>query len=277
MSELSTPTQDTPIDKTRLDWLREQMRLGCDMSESVGTLRKQGFSDEAIVDAFETIRPRGDALAAGVSLPPLIRRKPPKLRRIDNPKIDLYTLDDFLSPKECARLIALISHHLTPSTLSYDSGDKDFRTSQSAHLCFLRSPVALDIDAKICKTLGVRASYSEGIQAQRYEVGGQFKPHWDYFDPDTHVYRRFAGVRGNRTWTFMVYLNDVAEGGATRFTEIDYAVQPKTGMALLWNNLNEDGTPNALMMHCGEPVIRGHKIIITKWFRVHGDGPVFHE
>ena len=29
-------------------------------------------------------------------------------------------------------------------------------------------------------------------------------------------------------------------------------------------------------MHCGEPVTRGHKIIITKWFRVHGDGPVFH-
>jgi hypothetical protein len=28
-------------------------------------------------------------------------------------------------------------------------------------------------------------------------------------------------------------------------------------------------------MHCGEPVSRGHKIIITKWFRVHGDGPVF--
>ena len=30
-------------------------------------------------------------------------------------------------------------------------------------------------------------------------------------------------------------------------------------------------------MHCGEPVVRGHKIIITKWFRIHGDGPVFHD
>jgi prolyl 4-hydroxylase len=48
-------------------------------------------------------------------------------------------------------------------------------------------------------------------------------------------------------------------------------------MALLWNNLNPDGTPNEYTMNCGEPVIRGHKIIITKWFRVHGDGPVFHE
>jgi prolyl 4-hydroxylase len=277
MTELLAPPLDTPLDKSRLDWLREQIRLGCDMSVSVHTLRGEGFSDEAIVAAFEAIRPRGDAIAAGVNLPPLIRRMPPKLRRIENPKIDLYALDDFLTSKECARLVALVSHHLTPSTLSYDSGDKDFRTSKSAHLCHLRSPVALDIDDKICRTLGIHASYSEGIQAQRYEVGGQFKPHWDYFEPDSHVYRRFAGVRGNRTWTFMVYLNDVDEGGATRFTEIGYAAQPKLGTALIWNNLNEDGTPNTFTKHCGEPVIRGHKIIITKWFRVHGDGAVFYE
>jgi prolyl 4-hydroxylase len=75
----------------------------------------------------------------------------------------------------------------------------------------------------------------------------------------------------------MVYLNDGMEGGATRFTKIDYVAAPKAGMALLWNNLNADGSPNPHTMHCGEPVTQGHKIIITKWFRVHGDGPVFHD
>ena len=199
------------------------------------------------------------------------------LHRVDNPNLELYTLDDFLSPKECARLVALIDHHLHPSTLSYASDDKAFRTSQSSYLCHLKSPVAVHIDEKICKTLGIRVEYSEGIQAQRYDVGQQFKPHWDYFTPDTDAYRRLAGVRGNRTWTFMVYLNDVLEGGATRFTKIDHAVTPKAGMAVLWNNLNADGSTNEFTMHCGEPVVRGHKIIITKWFRIHGDGPVFHE
>jgi prolyl 4-hydroxylase len=67
------------------------------------------------------------------------------------------------------------------------------------------------------------------------------------------------------------------EGGATRFTKVDYAVEPKIGMALIWNNLNADGSPNPQTMHAGEPVTRGHKIVITKWFRVHGDGPAFHE
>jgi prolyl 4-hydroxylase len=265
------------MNKRWLTWLREQMDLACDMSVTVETLRKVGYSDATIVAGFDAVRPRGNALELGVRQPPLIRRNPPTLHKIDTPKFDAYTLDDFLPPKECARIIALTSHHLQPSTLSYASPDGAFRTSNTCHLCNLKSPVASDIDARICKTLGIRAEYSEGIQAQRYDAGQQFKPHWDYFEPDTDAFRRLAGVRGNRTWTFMVYLNEGMEGGATRFTVIDHAVKPKTGMALFWNNLNADGSPNSATMHCGEPVLSGCKIIITKWFRVHGDGPLFHE
>jgi prolyl 4-hydroxylase len=259
-----------------LDWLREQMRIGCDMSDSVRHLRQIGYSDDAILAGFNEVRPKGDALEQGVENPPLMRRSPPTLRRVENEQLQLYTLDDFMSPRECARLVALMNHHLRPSTLSYASDDKAFRTSTTADLCHLKSPLASSIDQKICRTLGIRVEYSEGIQAQRYDVGQQFKPHWDYFPPDSDVYRRLAGIRGNRTWTFMVYLNEGMEGGATRFTRIDHAVQPKLGMAVIWNNLKLDGTPNEATMHCGEPVTAGHKLIITKWFRVHGDGPLFH-
>jgi prolyl 4-hydroxylase len=161
--------------------------------------------------------------------------------------------------------------------VSYDNGDRYFRTSQTSHLSHLKSPAALGIDDKICRTIGIRAAYSEGIQAQRYDVGQQFKPHWDYFEPGTKEYLRFAGTRGNRTWTFMVYLNEGMEGGGTRFTELGHTFQPKTGLAVLWNNLKSDGTPNTLTKHSGEPVLSGHKIIITKWFRAIGEGPVFHE
>jgi len=264
------------LDKRLLDWLRQRVDLACDLSESVETMRKHGHSDETILAAVEAVRPRGNALEVDTP-PPLIRRSPATLHKVDNPNLDLYTLDNFLSAKECERLVALIGHHLRPSTVAYSIGDDAFRTSQTADLCHLRSPVALGLDAKICKTLGIRAEYSEGVQAQRYDVGQQFKPHWDYFEPDTDTYRRLGGVRGNRTWTFMVYLNDGLTGGATRFTKIDLAFAPKAGMALLWNNLRADGSPNQFTMHCGEPVIGGHKIIITKWFRVHGHGPVFHE
>jgi prolyl 4-hydroxylase len=251
------------------------MRLATDMSETVEWLRGMGYPDDAILAGFEAVRPRGNALEQGVMNPPLLQRAPPKLHKIETDKAQLYTLEDFLTPAECARLVALCSHHLRPSTLAYASNDSAFRTSTTADLCHLKSPVATGIDDKICRTLGIRANYSEGVQAQRYDVGQQFKAHWDWFEPGTHAYQKFAGVRGNRTWTFMVYLNDGMEGGATRFLKLDHAVQPKAGMAVLWNNLHADGSPNRDTEHAGEPVTRGHKVIITKWFRVLGDGPLF--
>jgi prolyl 4-hydroxylase len=270
--------QEKPVDASELARLRREMRLGCDMSQAVAHLRNLGYSDRAIVVAFESVRPRGNSLEGGaLNSPPLLRRKPPNLRRVETDKAQLYTLDDFLSPAECESIVTLVAHHLKPSTLSYVPDDKAFRTSSTAELCHLHSPIALDLDDKICRTLGIRASYSEGIQAQRYEVAQQFKPHWDYYPPGSNLYNRYAGVRGNRSWTFMVYLNEGMLGGGTRFTELGITFTPKLGMAVLWNNLNADGTPNPATMHCGEPVISGHKVIITKWFRVFGDGPVFHE
>ena len=270
---------DRRLDAKALAWLRERLLLGADIGAAVAELRKHGYSEAAIIMGFEAVRPRGNALANGAmqSLP-LIRRAPPNLRRLENPKVDLYTLEDFLGDAECARLVALAGHHLKPSTVSEnDDPAREFRNSTTAYIGHLKSPAARAVDAKICRTLGIRAAYSEGIQAQRYDVGQQFKPHWDAFEPGSDAFRRFGGVRGNRTWTFMIYLNDDMEGGATRFTELDIAVRPRKGMALLWNNLNPDGTPNIATKHCGEPVTRGHKIIITKWFRVHGDGPVLDE
>jgi prolyl 4-hydroxylase len=273
---MNTAVSSTPLDPHVISWLRDALRVGSDVAEIMLNMKQQGLSDESILSAFELVRPTGDALEQGVMQPPLMRRAPAKLRKIDTDQLDLYILEYALSANDCARMIALIAHHLRPSTLAYPSDDKAFRTSQTADLCYLKSPVATSIDFKICKTLGIRPEYAEGIQAQRYDVGQQFKAHWDWYEPDTHVYQRFASVRGNRTWTFMVYLNEDLEGGATRFTEIDFAVTPKTGRAVIWNNLNPDGTVNRATKHCGEPVTRGAKIIITKWFREFGEGPLFY-
>jgi prolyl 4-hydroxylase len=266
--------QRAALDAYWTNWLRLGMREGTDLAEMLGKLREAGFSDKAISDGFDAVRPTNDATAESMS-PPLIRRNPPKLRRFEDARVDLYTLEDFLSRKECERLIALINHHLTPSTVSFYNGDSNFRTSTSCYLSHLKSPVALGIDEKICRTLGIRPEYSEAIQAQRYDVGQEFKPHWDYFEPGTNEFLRYCGTRGNRTWTFMVYLNEGMEGGGTRFTTLEHTFQPKLGTAVLWNNLGPDGTPNKATMHAGEPVIAGHKVIITKWFRAIGDGPVF--
>jgi prolyl 4-hydroxylase len=267
-----------PLDDRLIQWLRLRIRHGCDVLESVEMSRGFGYSDDAISAGIEVARPLGSALDGGtMAPPPLIRRAPRNLRRLGDESLELYALDDFLKPKDCARIVALASHHLKPSGLSHDPRDESFRVSQTALLSELRSPLAATVDDRICRALGIRAEYSEAIQAQRYEVGGQFKPHYDFFGPRADPHRSACSVRGNRTWTFMVYLDDDFEGGATRFTEIGLSVRPKTGMALLWNNLQPDGSANPATRHCGEPVTRGTKNIITKWFRVRGDGPVFYD
>ena len=122
------------------DRLRDNMKLGCDLMELMKTLRQAGFSDDAIAAGLDAVRPTGDAFAAGVMQPPpLIRRMPAKLKRFDHSEVELYVLDDFLSRKECDKLVALISHHLRPSTVSYDNGDQYFRTSQTSHLSHLKA------------------------------------------------------------------------------------------------------------------------------------------
>jgi prolyl 4-hydroxylase len=270
--------RERALDASWQAWLKENIERGCSRAELVEILRKHGFSLSSIHQNM------GDAPPA--KLPPrhepaeaprLIRRPPSNLHNIETAELDLYTLDDFLSVKECDRLVALISHHLRPSTVTIEGNDKLFRTSRTSDLSLLRSPVALALDVKICRTLGIRPEYSEGIQAQRYEVGQQFKAHTDYFEPGTSEYEKFGGERGNRTWTFMVYLNEGMGGGGTKFVSIDHTFQPKKGQAVIWNNLNPDGTPNAATLHSGEPVTAGHKIIITKWFRELGSGRMFYE
>ena len=74
---------------------------------------------------------------------------------------------------------------------------------------------------------------------------------------------------GQRTWTAMIYLNDVEEGGATWFPQAGVRVAPKRGLLLAWNNMKPDGSPNIGTLHEGTPVVKGVKYIITKWFREH--------
>jgi prolyl 4-hydroxylase len=44
-------------------------------------------------------------------------------------------------------------------------------------------------------------------------------------------------------------------------------VRPKTGLAVIWNNLYPVGRTNYDTLHHGTPVKAGYKAIITKWFR----------
>ena len=187
---------------------------------------------------------------------------------------ELYTLRDFLNEEECQELIRLIMSSLRQSTLTNDdSPDQKFRTSRTCDLKRLKNPFVTEIDRRICGIMGIDPSCSEPIQGQYYEIGQEFKAHTDYFEKKD--LEKHTKKRGQRTYTFMKYLNDSCSGGETRFDKLGKTYPPRQGMAIIWNSLDENGKPNRSTMHHGLAVKTGYKAIVTKWFRTGKTGTIF--
>ena len=178
----------------------------------------------------------------------------------------IYWCPDYLDAGQCDALIRIIDSNRRPSTLLASSHYPDFRSSESCDMDRW-SPDVRPIDEGLARLIGVAPEYGETMQGQRYAPGQQFRAHHDYFHESEDYWERVKHEGGQRTWTAMVYLNDVEEGGATWFPQAGVRFRPKRGLLLVWNNMAPDGTPNPATLHEGMPVVAGVKYIITKWFR----------
>jgi len=193
-----------------------------------------------------------------------------KAQRIYYPFTQIYKQENFLSTDECDQLISMISRNLRPSTVA-DKGDtclvNNYRTSKTSDLNYFLDPFYLSIDKKIANLMKLEPFLGETMQAQKYEVGEYYKEHYDFFSPFNHEYKTYCEWMGQRTWTTMIYLNDVEEGGETYFKYLNLKIKPKKGLLIGWNNLYINGFPNYKTMHEALPPIKGSKYIITKWWR----------
>jgi prolyl 4-hydroxylase len=190
----------------------------------------------------------------------------PGIQKVPSPRLDLFIARGFLPSEDCSAIAALIDERRRPSTISDDLGDRAFRTSETCDLDSAHPAVAA-LDARIAALTGLDPAHGEPMQGQRYAEGQEFKPHTDYFEPAGADFLRYCAVAGQRTWTVMIYLNEPAAGGATRFKTIGKTIQPETGKLLAWNNRKPDGAPNVNTLHHGMKVRSGVKYIITKWYR----------
>ncbi|GMM94005.1 hypothetical protein MTsN3n11_23070 [Qipengyuania sp. MTN3-11] len=188
------------------------------------------------------------------------------VQRVPSPKLELFQLRGFASDDLCARLIALIDSNRRPSTLADHNGDSYFRTSETCDLD-PDHPATREIEHLLRELSGIDPAYGEPLQGQRYDVGQEFKSHCDWFNPSGADFEKYCSVSGQRTWTFMVYLNEPDSGGATRFKAIGKTFQPETGKLVCWNNMRPDGSPNPNTIHHGMKVRSGVKYVITKWYR----------
>jgi prolyl 4-hydroxylase len=190
----------------------------------------------------------------------------PGVRRVPSPQVELFTLPGFLPGELCEALMALIDIDRRPSTIADPNGDSFFRTSETCDLD-PGAPAVQEVEARLFALSGIDPVHGEPIQGQRYEAGQEFKAHTDYFEPGGEDFARYCSVAGQRTWTFMAYLNDVEAGGATRFKVIDKMFQQRRGMLVGWNNHRTDGSLNPATLHHAMKVRKGLKYVITKWYR----------
>lgn len=200
-----------------------------------------------------------DSVAARLSLDTVVKRVP-------HPKIELFQLKDFVPFDLRSELIRLIDKDRRPSTIADANGDDYFRTSETCDLPREEAAVK-ELESLLFALNGIDPALGEPVQGQRYDVGQEFKAHTDYFTPGGADYEQYCGETGQRTWTFMVYLNDVEAGGATRFKVIGKTFQPEAGRLLCWNNQRPDGSVNPNTLHHGMKVRKGVKYVITKWYR----------
>ena len=200
----------------------------------------------------------------------------PRAWRLDTELVELYEIPNFLCKAECEEAKHAIDNGILQRSIVTNRKQADSRTSQTCHLRLETdntdtNDIVTRIEQKLNRMMGGDYDQvcAEPLQGQVYGVGDFFEKHTDWFAPNTEEYHQHCQERGGqRTWTVMVYLNSVEDGGETKFELIEREFVPRRGTALAWNNFDSDGvTPNQWTLHEAQPVAQGKKYVLTKWFR----------
>lgn len=179
---------------------------------------------------------------------------------------------NFLSSDECEHLIKQATPHLKRSMVVNPNAEgskiDEARTSEGM---FFPSrgcdPVVANIEERIANLTMMPIENGESIQVLHYLPGAEYKPHYDYFDPQTVGGAACFNRGGQRLATFIMYLHDTEEGGETIFPKAKVSVKPIKGNAVLFYNCLPSGKEDNLTLHGGSPVVKGEKWIATKWIR----------
>ena len=178
----------------------------------------------------------------------------------------IFTIDNILSPSECAEYIALtenigyaeapINTWLGPQIRPDVRNNRRVILDDFERAANLWQRVSQYISSNLegCEAIEL----NERFRFYRYDPGQYFAPHYD------GSYRRENGDES--VLTFMIYLNEDFAGGETRFDLrypwFEVSVVPKTGMGLCF--LHE-------LRHEGAPIIQGRKYVLRSdvMYRFH--------
>lgn len=285
-------------------WFYENLARGCQPTQLFETLSAHGFAhqlQQALTDAgqhfphlrdqFEQMRtwlhpidqaPNRAPAALPIIIAPHLFAQDQHTVEVAGHQIRLTVqlhspailcFEHFLTDQECEALIALAedSGQISRSTVVQDHDGlltvDHRRSSEQAWFARGQTPLLADIEARIAEVLRYPAERGEGLQVLRYRDGGEYRPHFDFFDPKLGGSAKHLAVGGQRVATLIMYLSEVEQGGATAFPEVGLTVRPKRGSAVLFANLTPDQQVDRRTLHAGLPVLSGCKYIATKWLR----------
>ena len=271
----------TTLPKEWQNWIAENLARACDPQGIVNLLVRDGNFDAAVARAAveeASNRPIFSASPAPLEMP-YIDTSSNTIKTSDRVVDVLLTLKEphivllgnVLSDEECDAMVAYCETRLTPATVLDDvSGTTQVhpnRSNQGAMFQRSETEVVARMEARLAELAHWPVERTEGLQIQHYQATNEYRPHFDWFDPELPGPRKHMEHGGQRLGTFVLYLSDVESGGGTAFTAIGLEVMPQKGGAVFFQNTDTQHQPNRHTLHAGSPVVKGVKVIANKWLR----------
>jgi prolyl 4-hydroxylase len=189
--------------------------------------------------------------------------------RVNAPEV--IVLENVLTDAECDALIGLSRPKLSRSTtVDRDTGDDqiiDARSSEGTFFLRGENTLVASIEKRLSVLTGMPVENGEGLQILHYGVGGEYQPHFDYFEPEETGSAAHLRRGGQRVSTLIMYLNDVDAGGETIFPDLGLSVAARKGGGVYFSYCDAQGNLDRRTLHGGAPVQRGEKWISTHWLR----------
>jgi prolyl 4-hydroxylase len=283
MSTQMTTTQ-TATPELR-QWILDQARAGHPPDAVLKAMIDSGWDESvALVAMEETLQgfladqSRQRQVPASVPVPePMLEGSPSTLiaegrevrvvLSMHDPRVVVFA--GFMSDEECDELRALAAPRLARSeTVDNTTGGSEVNEARtSAGMFFMRgeTPLVDRIERRIAALVNWPVENGEGVQVLHYRPGAEYKPHYDYFDPDQAGSATILRRGGQRVGTLVMYLNTPEAGGGTTFPDVQLEVAPIKGHAVFFSY--DCAHPSSRSLHGGAPVVRGEKWVATKWMR----------
>lgn len=185
----------------------------------------------------------------------------------------VVTLDNFLSDEECDRLIELGEKN-SDIMNDYEPEELDNRTSLNSWCkreCYT-DPLMNGIIERMSEVTGIPQENSEYLQMLKYSAGREYEEYEEYeLSEDSYDH-----MPGPTVITFLLFLNEVEEGGETHFdnlsgndNKLSLDIQPKKGTVLIWPSVEND--PSFIeerTLHKFMPVTKGVKYGVKASFHL---------